>query len=77
MSFYTMAVMGTAPFGSLMAGSMASLISAPGTLIFGGIACTIGAILFAKRLPYFIKSVTPVYAKLGITNNSSERSTNN
>lgn len=76
MSFYTMAFMGTAPFGSLMAGSMASLIGAPGTLIFGGIACTIGAILFAKRLPYFIKSVTPVYAKLGITNNSSERSTN-
>ena len=37
MSFYTMAFMGTAPFGSLLAGSLADRIGAPETLLFGGI----------------------------------------
>ncbi|BEG99057.1 hypothetical protein BSYN_13220 [Bacteroides sedimenti] len=66
MSFYTMAFMGTAPFGSFMAGSLASLIGAPGTLIFGGIACVAGAIVFARRLPCIIEQVQPVYTRLGL-----------
>jgi MFS family permease len=51
MSFYTMAFMGTAPFGSLMAGASANYIGAPNTLIIGGFACIIGAALFARKLP--------------------------
>src|SRR4029079_4495316 len=39
MSFYTMAFMGTAPFGSLLAGSVADRIGAPHTLLFGGLGC--------------------------------------
>lgn len=66
MSFYTMAFMGTAPFGSFMAGSLASLIGAPGTLIFGGIACVAGAIVFGRRLPRIIELVQPVYTRLGL-----------
>jgi len=49
MSFYSMSFMGTAPFGSLMAGGMASRIGAPNTLIIGGIACILGAIAFASQ----------------------------
>jgi MFS family permease len=49
MSFHSMAFMGTAPFGSLMAGSMASRIGAPNTLIIGGFACILGAIVFASQ----------------------------
>jgi MFS family permease len=37
MSFYTMAFMGTAPFGSLLAGIVAERIGAPHTLLFGGL----------------------------------------
>lgn len=51
MSFHSMAFMGTAPFGSLIAGSLASRIGAPNTLIISGIACLFGAIAFASQLP--------------------------
>ncbi len=66
MSFYTMAFMGTAPFGSFLAGTLATLIGAPGTLIFGGIACVLGALVFSWRLSQFKKLIRPAYVKLGI-----------
>jgi len=66
MSFYTMAFMGTAPFGSLMAGASANYIGAPNTLIIGGICCIIGALFFARKLPELKKMVRPVYIRLGI-----------
>jgi len=44
MSFYTMAFVGIAPFGSLLAGALASHIGAPNTLILGGILCIAAAI---------------------------------
>jgi MFS family permease len=68
MSFYTMAFMGTAPFGSLLAGSLASKIGAPNTLLFGGIACVAGAVIFARKLPEFKKIIQPIYSRLGLTN---------
>jgi len=49
MSFHSMAFMGIAPFGSLMAGGIASRIGAPDTLIIGGVACILGAIAFASQ----------------------------
>ncbi len=66
MSFYTMAFMGTAPFGSLLAGGLAKLISAPATLVIGGISCILGAAVFAIILPKLKKAVRPVYIRLGI-----------
>ena len=73
MSFYTMAFMGTAPIGSLLAGSMASMIGAPATLLIGGIACVIGALVFAQKLPMFIKLVRPIYIQLGIIDNAANK----
>lgn len=66
MSFYTMAFMGTAPFGSLLAGVLASNIGAPNTLIVGGVSCILGAVVFARKLPEIKKMIYPVYTKLGI-----------
>jgi MFS family permease len=66
MSFYTMAFMGMAPFGSLLAGFLASKIGAPGTLIVGGIACLLGSACFAKKLPSMRQRVRPIYVKMGI-----------
>jgi len=51
MSFYAMAIMGMAPFGSLLAGSLASKIGASHTLIVGGVSCILSALLFAGRIP--------------------------
>jgi MFS family permease len=66
MSFYTMAIMGTAPFGSLLAGSLAKLAGTPGTIFVGGISCVVGALLFYKKLPELRKLVRPVYVRMGI-----------
>jgi MFS family permease len=71
MSFYMMAFVGTAPFGSLLAGALASSIGAPNTLIIGGVACILGAIAFARKLPELRKLVHPIYVKLGITPETS------
>jgi MFS family permease len=66
MSFYMMAFLGTAPFGSLIAGSLSSRIGAPHTLLAGGICCLIGAAWFARELPPIRAAVRPIYVKLGI-----------
>ena len=63
MSFYTMAFMGTAPFGSLLAGALASRIGAPGTLMIGGAACIAAAILFFRKLPELKALIKPVYIR--------------
>jgi len=66
MSFYLMAFMGTAPFGSLLAGGLASSLGAPNTLIIGGISCVLGAVVFASKLPELRKLARPIYVRLGI-----------
>ena len=66
MSFYTMAIMGTAPFGSLLAGWMAKMIGTPWTLFAGGLICLIGTVIFFERLPLLRKIVHPVYVRMGI-----------
>lgn len=66
MSLYVMAFMGTAPFGSFMAGTLASTIGAPYTVLSSGAICLIGAIIFYKNLPELRKHIRPVYVKKGI-----------
>jgi MFS family permease len=66
MAFYVMAFIGTAPFGSLLAGALASSIGAPNTLMIGGALCVLGAAVFAGKLPEMRKNIRPVYVKLGI-----------
>jgi MFS family permease len=66
MSFYAMAFMGMAPFGSLLAGSLASKIGAPNTLVISGLACIIGSLLFLTKLPLIRELVRPIYAQMGI-----------
>ncbi|MFA3782447.1 MFS transporter [Melioribacteraceae bacterium 4301-Me] len=66
MSFYTMAFMGMMPFGSLLFGILASKFGAPTTLVFGGISCILGSLLFALKLPKLRKAIRPIYSKLGI-----------
>jgi MFS family permease len=66
MAFYTMAFMGTAPFGSLLAGGLAARIGAPRTILFGGAACVLGGLLFARQLPRLRALVVPIYVERGI-----------
>jgi MFS family permease len=66
MSFYSLAIMGTAPFGSLLAGSLAKIAGTPVTILIGGITCIIGAFFFNRKLPDLKKIVRPVYIRMGL-----------
>jgi MFS family permease len=49
MSFYTLSFLGTAPFGSLLSGSLAARIGAPNTLLLDGLLLATGAVWFRIR----------------------------
>ncbi len=66
MSFYTVAFIGVAPFGSLLAGALAGAIGAPWTVLIGGAACLGGAGVFARRLPQLREKARPTYVTRGI-----------
>ena len=51
MAVYSMMFMGMAPFGALIAGSVAERLGAPWTVAAGGIVCVVAASVFAFRLP--------------------------
>ncbi len=66
MSYYTMAFMGMAPFGSLLAGTMAHKVGAPLTVIFNGSVVLLGAAWFTTRRPQLRRQIRPIYREMGI-----------
>lgn len=66
MSYYTMAFVGMAPFGSLLAGTLAHAVGVPLTLMINGFCCIAGAIWFTTRLKYIRPLIRPIYVSLGI-----------
>lgn len=66
MSYYTASFVGMAPFGSLLAGSLAAWIGAPHTVMFTGSCCVLGGLWFWSRLPAIRSEMRPVYQQLGI-----------
>jgi len=66
MSFFTMAFVGMAPFGSLGAGGMAGIIGPRDTLLIGSGGCLVGAAFFARQLPLIREKVRPIYVRMGI-----------
>jgi MFS family permease len=66
MAFYTMAFMGSAPFGSLLAGGLAARAGAPRTILLGGVACILGGLAFGRQLARLRALVRPIYVERGI-----------
>lgn len=66
MSLFTMAFMGMAPFGSLLAGVVSSLIGVHWTLVAAGLICVAAGLLFARRLPVIRPFLRTVYLSKGI-----------
>ncbi len=66
MSFYTMAFMGMAPLGSLLAGWMATRFGASNTLMISGFCCIIASVVFVFKIPSLRKMLQPIYVKMGI-----------
>jgi len=66
MAFYTMAFLGTAPIGSLVAGVAADRIGPQRTILLGGLACVAAGMWFMYRLPLLREIVRPIYVERGI-----------
>ena len=66
MSYYTMSFVGMAPFGSLLAGTVANKIQAPATLLISGLICVLGAGWYFAHLGTIRAAIRPIYVQLGI-----------
>jgi MFS family permease len=66
MSYYTMAFVGMAPFGSLLAGGLAHWIGAPHTVMITGACCLLGCGWFTLKLPAVRRVMRPIYAEMGL-----------
>jgi MFS family permease len=66
MGYYTMAFMGMAPFGSLLAGTMAHAFGVSWTMIVNGCVLLLGAIWFFFQFPVLRRTVRPIYQQMGI-----------
>lgn len=66
MSFLMLAILGTAPLGSLAVGVIADRIGAPATVILEGGCCLLIALWFSRRLDEFHAAVHPIYARMGL-----------
>ena len=66
MSFYSMAIVGTIPIGSLLAGVLADRVGTPTTILLGGVVVLASAAWFARMLPSVRAVVRPLYIERGI-----------
>jgi MFS family permease len=66
MSYYTMAFMGMAPWGSLLAGGLAHRFGPQVTVMMTGTVCLLGAGWYATQLPAIKKVMRPIYVEMGI-----------
>lgn len=66
MSYYTMAFFGAAPFGSLLAGTLAHRIGAPHTVLVTGAFCIAGSLWFSFERPKVRAEMGPVYREMGL-----------
>ncbi len=66
MSYYTMAFVGMAPFGSLLAGALAHHFGAPYTVMMTGSVCVLGSLWFTTQLRGVRAVMRPIYVEMGI-----------
>lgn len=66
MSFYTVALAGSGPIGSLLGGTLAARIGVETTYMVAGAACLLSALWFWRQLPAIRAAVRPRYVELGI-----------
>lgn len=71
-SIYGMCFIGMAPVGNFVAGSVASHIGAPLTLLINGALCTVAAALFAVNIKSWREAIRPVYRQLGVVRERPE-----
>jgi MFS family permease len=66
MSYYTVAFVGMAPFGSLLAGGLAHWFGAPQAVMITGACCLAAAVWYTSRLKAIRLVMRPIYEEMGI-----------
>jgi MFS family permease len=66
MSYYIMAFVGMAPFGSLLAGALAHKFGAPHAVMITGAFCLAGAAWYTTQLKSIRAVMRPIYIEMGI-----------
>lgn len=66
MAFYTIALAGSGPVGSLIGGAIAARIGVEATYVASGLMCLVAAFWFWRRLPAVRAVLRPRYVELGI-----------
>lgn len=69
MSYYALALFGFMPIGSLLAGTLASRIGTPQTLMLEGAFCLLAAVWFWGRLDEVRRAIRPIYIEMGLIPN--------
>jgi MFS family permease len=72
MSFFAVAFLGMAPFGSFGVGTMAGIVGPRETLLVGAVCCLGATLIFARQLPKIREVVRPIYVKMGIIKEVAE-----
>jgi MFS family permease len=75
MALYTVAFLGSAPIGSLLAGAVAARIGTPETILAGGLGCLGAGLWFLRVLPRLREHVRPLYVERGILAATAAEST--
>ncbi len=70
MSFFMMTFMATAPFSSLLAGSLASRIGPDWTLFYCGLGLVAATAVFAARVAAMNRAMHPIFVRMGILSQS-------
>jgi MFS family permease len=66
MAFYSVAIMGMQPIGSLLSGMLAERIGTEMTIFYGALLCLAGSAWFAMRRVTFAELIRPIYIERGI-----------
>ncbi len=74
MSFYMMAFMGTAPFGSLLMGTVSEHTGPAPAVVTGGILCVLAAAAFLPRVKRVRSAIRPDYRQSGVSPESAAAS---
>jgi hypothetical protein len=77
MSYYTMAFLGAAPFGNLLASALAERLGAPTAVGLIGAACVASSIWLALQLPKVTAAMRRIYVEKGLLDSTHGASCKN
>jgi MFS family permease len=66
MSLFAMAIFGSVPLGSLVAGALADRIGAQNTILGGGLVVALASVVYFQAFPHIQRIIRPIYVRLGI-----------